>query len=354
MNLKNNLKPLLEFESGSNDPMAYMLTVVLIQLIDTKTGDPHYGEAVLSFFMQFIVGGMAGFLFGKLAVRTFNRIKLPNDSLYPVLLFACGIFTFGITYFIQGNGYLAIYIAGVVIGNAKFIHKRSSLHFFDGLAWLSQMMMFLTLGLLVNPNELWPLALGSLLIGVFMIFGSRPLTVFISLLPFRKMGIKDKIFTSWVGLRGAVPIIFAILPLAAGLPNAHLIFNIVFFITLISLLVQGTTILPVAKMLRLSKKDTWRKRLRDFNLEHIGDLKSTITEITIDEKNLQQGNRLMDIPLPEHTLVTTVKRGEEYFIPKGDTELQAGDALLVITNDEKTLVETYQTLEIDYRVFGKD
>ena len=354
INLKHNLKPLLEFESGSNDPMAYMLTVVLIQLLDTKTGDPHYGEAVLSFFMQFIIGGMAGFLFGKLAVHAFNKIKLANDSLYPVLLFACGIFTFGITHVIKGNGYLAIYIAGVVIGNARFMHKRSSLQFFDGLAWLSQMMMFLTLGLLVNPNELWPLALGSLLIGVFMILGSRPLSVFISLLPFRKMGTKDKVFVSWVGLRGAVPIIFAILPLAAGLPNAHLIFNIVFFITLISLLVQGTTILPAAKMLRLSRKDTWKKRLRDFNLEHIGDLKSTITEITLDENVLQKGNRLIDIPLPDDTLVTTVKRGEDYFIPKGDTELQVGDALLVITNNEEALAETYQNLGIDYRIFIKD
>ncbi|MCL2040814.1 MAG: potassium/proton antiporter [Bacteroidales bacterium] len=354
VNLKNNLKPLLEFESGSNDPMAYMLTVVLIQLLDPGVSDPNYGGAVLSFFLQFGIGGIAGFVLGKFAVRTFNKIKLPNDSLYPVLLFACGIFTFAITYFIKGNGYLAIYIAGVVIGNAKFAHKKSSLQFFDGLAWLSQLVMFLTLGLLINLRDLLPVALGSLVIGVFMILGARPLSVFISLLPFRKMGRKDKFYVSWVGLRGAVPIIFATLPLAAGLPYSHLIFNIVFFITLMSLLVQGTTVVPVAKLLRLSKQDTWRKRLRDFNIENIGDLKSTITEITLDESILKKGNRLMDIPLPEHTLVTTVKRGEDYFIPKGDTILQPDDALLIITNNEEALAETYQNLGIDYRVWKKE
>jgi cell volume regulation protein A len=352
VNLKNNLKPMLEFESGSNDPMAYMLTIVLIQLI--STGSTNYGDAVLSFFMQFVIGGMAGFILGKLAVRTFNRIKLPNDSLYPVLLFACGIFIFSITYFIKGNGYLAIYIAGMVIGNAKFAHKRSSLQFFDGLAWLSQMGMFLTLGLLVNPHELWTLALGSLLIGVFMILGGRPLSVFISLLPFRKMKRKDKTFVSWVGLKGAVPIIFAILPLAAGLEHSRTMFNIVFFITLLSLLVQGTTVVPVAKLLRLSKKDTWIKRLRDFNIENIGDMKSTITEISLNEDILKNGNRLMDIPLPDHTLVTTIKRGDDYFIPKGDTVLQPNDALLIITNNEDALAETYHNLGIDYRVFKKE
>jgi cell volume regulation protein A len=214
--------------------------------------------------------------------------------------------------------------------------------------------MFLTLGLLVNPNELLPVALGGLLIGGFMIIGSRPLSVFLSLMPFRKMERKDKIFISWVGLSGAVPIIFATLPLAANVPHAHLIFNIVFFITLLSLLVQGTTVLPMAKILRLSKKDTWKKRLRDFNIENIGDLKSTITEIALDEAILQKGNRLMDIPLPEHTLVTTIKRGDDYFIPKGDTILQPNDALLIITNNEEALAETYQNLGIDYRVFKKD
>jgi cell volume regulation protein A len=165
---------------------------------------------------------------------------------------------------------------------------------------------------------------------------------------------KDKFFITWVGLRGAVPIIFAILPLAADVPHAHLIFNIVFFITLLSLLVQGTTILPAAKMLRLSKKDTWKKRLRDFNIENIGDLKSTITEITFDETILEKGNRLMDIALPEHTLVTTIKRGDDYFIPKGDTILQPNDALLIITNNEDALAETYQNLGIDYRLFKKE
>ncbi len=351
VSLKNRLRPLLEFESGSNDPMAYMLTVVLIQLImSTQTGEsPDYLNAVITFFLQLIIGGLAGFYLGKLSVWLINKIKMTNDSLYPILLLTCGILIFSLTYFIKGNGYLAVYIAGLVIGNAKFVHKRPSLRFFDGLAWFSQIIMFLTLGLLVNPHELLPVALGSILIGAFMILGGRPISVFLSLLPFRKMPFKDKLFVSWVGLRGAVPIIFAILPLVANVPNARLIFNIVFFITLMSLLIQGTTLTRIAKWLGLSEDKDEERKLQDFDIEFSDEIKSTMTEIALTEDILKNGKLLMNLPLPDHTLAVMIKRDDKYFIPKGKTELFPGDKLLIITNDENALVETYQRLGIaDY------
>ncbi len=348
--LKHRLRPLLELESGSNDPMAYMLTIILVGLINMEqTGESiYFGRTALDFCLQLVVGGATGFLLGKGSVKLINKIRLGNDSLYPILLFSCGIFIFSATYFMKGNGFLAVYIAGLIIGNAKFAHKRSSLKIFDGLAWFSQIIMFLALGLLVNPKELIPVAAGSILIGAFLIILGRPLSVFLSLIPFRQMPFKDKLFVSWVGLRGAVPIIFAIYPLAAGLNQAQLIFNIVFFITLISLLVQGTTITQVASWLGLTRNPKGEDSLQDFDVEFSDEIKSSMTEIVITSEILSvNGDKLMHMPLPDQTLAVMVKRGNNYFIPKGQTELQAGDKLLIITNDEKALVETYKSLGID-------
>ncbi|MDR1372976.1 MAG: potassium/proton antiporter [Dysgonamonadaceae bacterium] len=349
--LKKNIRPLLELESGSNDPMAYMLTVVLIQLIESGTGNAGYSKAILDFCLQFAIGSAAGFCLGKAAVWIINKINLNNDSLYPILLFTFGIFIFSATYFLKGNGYLAVYIGGLVLGNAQLVHKRSSLRFFEGLAWISQIVMFLTLGLLVNPKDLLPVAVISLCIGLFMIIGARPLSVIISLLPFRKMKMREKIFVSWVGLRGAVPIVFAILPLAAGLEHSRLIFDIVFFITLLSLLVQGTGLTLVGKWLGLAKDSDDRGAFQDFDIEFAEDIKSTMTEIALNKSILEHGKRLMDLPLPEHTLAVMVKRDSQYFIPKGNTELKPEDKLLVITNNEDALLETYKILNInDFRI----
>ena len=206
MSLKENLRPLLEFESGSNDPMAYMLTIILIQLIQSPEIDA-WG-AVWMFVKQLAIGGLAGYFLGKLFVRIINRINLDNDALYSVLLITLMFFMFGSTTFFGGNGYLAVYVGGLFIGNSRFVHKRSSRKFFDGMTWLVQILMFLTLGLLVNPSELLPIAGIGIVIGVFMIFVSRPITVYACLVPFRKMSIQAKNYVSWVGLRGEVPIIF--------------------------------------------------------------------------------------------------------------------------------------------------
>ncbi|MGV8093006.1 MAG: potassium/proton antiporter [Mangrovibacterium sp.] len=344
--LKNNLRPLLELESGSNDPMAYMLTITLIDIIHTGN-DTNYWMVGVKVIMQLIIGAGAGFFLGKLAVRMINRIKIDNTAFYPILVLTFCIFIFSFTDYIQGNGYLAVYIGGLVIGNARLVHKRSSVNFFDGLAWLSQILMFLTLGLLVNPHELVPIIIPGLIISFFMILITRPLSVFISLLPFRKMSFREKSFISWVGLRGAVPIIFAIIPLAEQVPYARFIFNIVFFCTLVSLILQGTTITRAAVFHKLAEKPREYKKLQEFDVEFSDDIKSVTSEISVVAKTLDQGNRLMDMPLPDKTLVVMVKRNNRYFVPVGSTVLQKDDKLLVITDDQDALLETYKQLGIE-------
>lgn len=255
LHLKNNLRPMLELESGSNDPMAYVLVITLIEIIVADHA-PNYWLAGTALILQLLIGTVMGAILGKLAVSIINRFRIDNDSLYPILVFTFCIFIFSTTYFLKGNGFLAVYVGGLVIGNSHFVHKRLSLRFFDGLAWMFQLIMFLTLGLLVNPSELIPVIIPGLIISLVMVFISRPLTTLICLYPFRRMGRKDKIYVAWVGLRGAVPIIFAIFPLAADVPHARLIFNIVFFCTLFSLLIQGTSLGRVAKWLQLVESES--------------------------------------------------------------------------------------------------
>lgn len=348
LHLKNNLRPLLELESGSNDPMAYILTITLIQLINTNSA-PNFWIVAGTLILQLFVGVVAGFLLGKLAVFVINRIKIDNSSLYPILVFTFCIFIFSVTYFIRGNSYLAIYIAGLVIGNSKFVHKRSSLNFFDGLAWMSQLMIFLTLGLLVNPSELIDILVPGLIISFIMIFITRPATVMLCLAPFKKMGMKDKVFVSWVGLRGAVPIIFAIMALAADVPHAQLIFNMVFLCTLVSLIVQGTSLAQMASWLKLTEKPTGLRKANEFDIEMADDIKSVTTEIELTDEIIEMGANLMDLPLPDKTLVVLVKRDEKYFVPKGKTPLNVKDKLLIITDDQEALLETFQNMGISQK-----
>lgn len=335
LNLKNNLRPLLELESGSNDPMAYLLVITLVSLI--QQGDNvNFGYAAFLLFVQLTVGALAGYFLGKGAVLFINRIQLSNHSLYPILVFTVAIFVFSVAYFIRGNGYLAVYVAGLVIGNSKFVHKRSSLEFFDGMAWLSQLLMFLTLGLLVNPNELIPIAGPAIVISFLMIFISRPVAVFLCLAPFKKFRLRDKIFISWVGLRGAVPIIFAIIPLAENIPHARLIFNVVFFCTLASLLIQGTSLSVVAKWLHLVEDSTEEEKPAQPTIRP-EEIKSVSKQIQVTHESLKYGERLMQLPLPESAKVVLVRRDDCYFVPMGNTPLKIGDVLLVITDSAEGL-----------------
>lgn len=332
MNLKHNLRPMLELESGSNDPMAYMLTIVLIQII--LSGSMNAGEIAGNLAVQFLVGGAGGYILGKLTVLFLNKINIDNQSLYAILLLGCVFFTFTITDRLHGNGYLAVYIAGMVVGNKKIVFRKEIATFMDGMSWLFQIIMFLTLGLLVNPHEMLNVALVAILVGVFLILIGRPLSVFLCLLPFRKINFKSKLFVSWVGLRGAVPIIFATYPVVAGVEGSNSIFNIVFFITIVSLVVQGTSISFFARLLHLSAP--LPQTGNEFGVELPEEIDSSLSDMTVTPEMIEQADTLKEMNLPQGTLVMIVKRGNEFLIPNGSLKLHAGDKLLLISEKEKS------------------
>lgn len=331
MNLKENLRPMLELESGSNDPMAYMLTIVLIQIISSGS---ELSLAVVGrdLLVQFLIGGSVGYAFGRFAVWLVNRINLSNSSLYPILLLSIVFATFTITDLLRGNGYLAVYIAGVIVGNARLVYRKEINTFMNGLTWLFQIIMFLSLGLLVNPHEMLDIAAVALLIGLFMIVIARPVSVFACLLPFRNISNKARLFVSWVGLRGAVPIIFATYPVIAGIEGSQQLFNIVFFITLLSLVVQGMSISSFARWLHLDLPE--EKEGNEFGVELPDEIDTKLEDMTLTTEMLAGGNRLKDMNIPKGSLVMLVKRGNEFIIPNGQVELHAGDKLLFISENK--------------------
>lgn len=327
--LRHNLKPLLELESGSNDPMAYMLTITFIQIIangnETSIG---LWSIIGLFFLQFIVGAGLGWLFGKLGTILINKINLPNRPLYPILIVSLIFFIFSITNLLKGNGFLAVYIAGIIMGNQPLVESKRIDSFLNGIVWLVQIVIFLMLGLLVNPHEMIQIAIPATIIALFMIFIGRPLSVMLSLLPFKKLLFKDKLFISWVGLRGAAPIIFAISPVIAEIEGASIIFNIVFFITLISLILQGTTIPLIARWLHLEEK--FEEEKVHFGVEIPEEINAILEQKIVEEDIL-----LKDYILPKGRLVMIVKRNHKYIIPNGTLLLQKGDKLLMISEKNK-------------------
>ena len=332
MNLKENLRPMLELESGSNDPMAYMLTIALIQVVASGS-DLSIGGVAKDLLVQFFFGGVIGFAFGKFSVWLINKIELSNASLYPILLLSLVFITFTTTDLLKGNGYLAVYIAGVVVGNARLAFRKEVNTFMNGLTWLFQIVMFLSLGLLVNPHEMLDVAWIAVLIALFMILVARPVSVFLCLLPFRGMSHRARWFVSWVGLRGAVPIIFATYPVVAGIPGSQQIFNVVFFITLLSLIIQGMTISAGARMLHLDLPQ--EKEGNEFGVELPEEIDSQLMDQTLTAEMLKNGNRLADMDIPKGTLVMLVKRGNEFIIPNGQVELYEGDKLLFISENPR-------------------
>ncbi len=330
--LKYNLKSTLELESGSNDPMAYMLTIALIQYITASAFG--IGGVIWSFIMQFAIGGAVGFIVGKLAVHLINKIQLSIPSLYSLLLLSLIFFTFALTDMIKGNGYLAVYIAGIIVGNNKIVYQKEIARFLDGMTTLVQMVMFLSLGLLVKPSEMIHSIPIAILIGIFMIVVGRPLSVFLTLLPFKKINTRSKLFISWVGLRGAVPIIFATYPVVAGIEFSDQIFNIVFVITLMSLTVQGMSITSISKLLHLYLPENENNK-KIFGMELPEEINAVLQEITLTEERLKEANQLKNMTLPPKTLVIMVKRNNKFMVPNGTMELLAGDRLLMISEDEE-------------------
>ena len=338
--LKRNLRPTLELESGSNDPMAYFLTLTFISLI--REPDLSVWIMIPIFLKGMMLGALMGFVIGKITVRVINNINLYVEGLYPVLTIAMMFFSYALTEFIGGNGFLAIYISGLVIGNSNFIHKQSLLKFYDGFAWLMQILMFITLGLLVLPSHMLPIVGVGLLISVFLILVARPLAMILCLLPF-KIRYKDLTFVSWVGLKGAVPIIFATYPIVEKIPNADTIFHIVFFITLTSLLLQGTTLFNVAQWLKLTiPEGKAKKPILDFDSD---TEKPLLEEIAIEPNFECVGKTIVNLELPKTVLIVMVEREDKYFTPRGSTVLEAGDRLTILSDTETNLEAAFHVLK---------
>lgn len=333
VNLRGPLKPLIELESGSNDPMAVFLTIGLISLI---TGASTSVIDLLPMFVrQMTLGAAIGYGMGKLTVLLVNRLRLEYDGLYPVLTLSLVLLTYSGSTWLGGNGFLAVYLAGLIMGNSAFIHKRSLMRFHDGLAWLMQIAMFLTLGLQVFPTQLVPIAGTGLLLALFLMVFARPLAVFLTL-AFTQLTLREKTMVAWVGLRGAVPIILATFPLLAGIPQATMVFNLVFFIVLMSVLLQGTSIPLVARWLKVDEPLPRRLAASPVWDAPTG-LKGGLVEVTIPESSVVAGKRLLDLGLPKRTFVILMGRNGQCGVPDGSTVLDANDSLLVFTDQASSL-----------------
>ena len=342
LSLKGNLRPLLELESGSNDPMAYILTIVFTGLVINQ--DSSFVSIIPMFFRQLILGALLGFIFGKMGEILINKISLDYEGLYIVLAIAVMFFSFSATDFVGGNGFLAVYLSAVYLGNQDLIHKKKMFKSFDSFAWLMQIVLFLTLGLLVFPSQIIPVIGIGLIISLFLIFLARPISVIISLLPF-KVQNRSRWFISWVGLRGAVPIVFATYPLIAGAEKATMIFNIVFFISITSVLIQGTTLPRVAKWLHLTLPVNLKPRTQTA-LELYNGMKSLLTEIVVPENCPVIGKQIVQLGLPKNTLISFILRNEKYIIPAGSTTIAGKDKLFLLSEDRDSLGKVFECLDI--------
>lgn len=340
--LKGNLRPVLELESGSNDPMAYVLTILFTGLVVNQ--DASFSSAIPEFFKQLLLGGILGFILGKIGKIVINRIKFDYEGLYIVLVIAIMIFSFSATDFIGGNGFLAVYLCAVYLGNQDLIHKKKILKSFDSFAWLMQIVLFLTLGLLVFPRQIVPVIGIGLIISVFLIAVARPVSVFLSLY-FFKVKNRSRWFISWVGLRGAVPIVFATYPMLAGVEKAQMIFNIVFFISLTSVLIQGTTLPLVAKWLHLTIPIKAKQRTQ-IDIELSDSVKSLLTEIIVPSGSKAVGRQIVDLGLPKTALISFIQRNNQYFTPNGATKLEPNDKLFVISENNQDVEKILDRLEI--------
>lgn len=331
--LKGYLRPVLELESGSNDPMAYFLTITFTGII--ASGDASLGHLIPSFLKEFILGGALGYLMGKASVWLINHITLETEGLYPVLTLGLAIFTYAFTHFIGGNGFLAIYLCAVIMGNSNMVKRRSLIKFYDGQAWLMQIILFLTLGLLVFPSRIVPLIGMGLLISAFLMFVARPVGVFAAL-AFFKSNMRSKLFISWVGLRGGVPIVFATYPLLAGIEKAELIFNLVFFISVSSVLLQGTTLSYVAKLLHVVVPEKVKRRV-GFDFESGDNIKSEMKQLQLAPTASAVGKKIVELNIPATVNILAINRGDVFIVPNGSTRLMANDVLHVLAEDRQSL-----------------
>ena len=327
LNLKGSIASMLELESGSNDPCAYMLTVIILGLMSGGG----YGNIIPMILKQIIVGVVISVVLAKLSVYLLRHAKFEIEGFYPIFITAIAVLAYSVSEYFSGNGYLSVYITGIIIGNAKIPHKKSIFQFFDGISWIMQIMLFFLLGLLAFPSKIPSVMIKGISISIFMIFVARPVAIF-SILYWFKVHIKEKIFISWVGIRGAASIVFAIFAETYGVSINNDIFHIIFFIALFSVAVQGTAIPKLAKKLDLI--DNNESVLKTFN-DYKEDKSTRLIEFTIDEHNIIANKTIMDANIPEDILVVMIKRNGDVFVPNGSTEILPGDILVLSGNKLK-------------------
>lgn len=326
LGLKGKIRPLLEFESGINDPTAVVLVIGLTQAATSP--EMSIWSLLGNFASEMVLGGVIGLVLGRLSVWAINHIRLPLEGLYSVLTVAVVALTYGLTSAVHGSPLLAIYIVGVVLGNSELVHKRSLRHFHEGLTYLLEVGMFLLLGLLVFPKQLPEVAVPALLLAAVLVFVARPVAVYLSLWGV-KMPVAHKTMVAWVGLRGAVPVVLATFPLLAGVPGAQLLFNVSFFLVLVSILVQGTSLPFVARGLGVNEPLSGPSSM-PLEYTPTGAGRNDLLEITVPPTSGFVGRRIMDLGLPNEALIVLICRDEEYLIPHGTTSLSAGDVLQIL------------------------
>lgn len=329
-NINERIGTTLEAESGSNDPMAVFLTVAMIELITIP--ETSIITMIGSFFVQMGLGVLLGFIAGKLAVKALNKINLDSSGLYPIFSIAFALLTYGITAFMNGSGLLAVYVLAIIIGNAEIAYRHSIFRFSEGFAWMMQISMFVILGLLVFPSDLftWDIIFKGILISVILMLVARPVAVYVSTIKM-KFTNKELVFLSWAGLKGAVPIVLATFPLLADIEGSQLIFNVVFFVVLTSCLIQGATVTNLADKLGLTgpKKAT---PMHSLELVSLGKVNTEMIEYEIDTDSKLVGKTLLDIPFPDGTLVNAIIRNDQLITPTGTTRIKLGDFLYILAS----------------------
>ncbi len=328
ISLKKPLKPLLELESGSNDPMAVFLTVGFLNLLTARSSS--LAALVPKFLLDMGAGALTGYLMARFIVFLIKRLKLEFDGLYPVIMISLVLLTYVSAAFLKGNGFLAVYIAGLMLGHAEFPNKRLIGWFHEGLAWLMQIVMFVTLGMLVFPSHIVPLIGAGVLLTFLLMIVARPVSVLLCLLPF-KMNIRKKIMVSWVGLRGSVPIILATFPFMAGIPQADTIFNIVFFVVIASVFIQGMSIPAVSRILKLDVPLAGRIQY-PIAFEKTEAIDADLTDVIVPYDSDAAGKTIGSLGVPEKCLIVLISRGGLFVIPSGSTVIEGGDVLLVLGN----------------------